>query len=147
MRIDILEKENLIRQWINENKAKGFICRELNCKPATLDSYLIKLGIEYKGNKNRVGYEINKHLQTTAETYLNTSTHISSSRLRIKLIRDGIKDKKCEMCNLTEWLGKEIKFELHHIDGNHHNNSFDNLQILCPNCHSLTPNHGRQKLR
>ena len=31
--------------------------------------------------------------------------------------------------------------ELHHIDGNRYNNELDNLQILCPNCHSLTPNH------
>lgn len=143
MRTDILEKKELILKWISEKKSKGFICKELNCKQITLDSYLNKMNIDYKGNKNRVGYEINKHLQTTAIEYLTNSTHISSSRLRIKLIRDGIKKKECEICGLNEWLGQEINFELHHIDGNHNNNEFINLQILCPNCHSLTPNHGR----
>ena len=31
--------------------------------------------------------------------------------------------------------------ELHHIDGNHKNNTLDNCILLCPNCHSLTDNY------
>jgi predicted hotdog family 3-hydroxylacyl-ACP dehydratase len=34
-----------------------------------------------------------------------------------------------------------IPLELHHIDGNHHNNSLSNLQILCPNCHAQQSNN------
>ena len=30
---------------------------------------------------------------------------------------------------------------LEHIDGNSENNSLDNLKLLCPNCHSLTPTY------
>ena len=48
----------------------------------------------------------------------------------------------CEICgwnkiNLT--TGK-CPLEIHHIDGIYTNNRPDNLQVLCPNCHSLTPN-------
>ena len=32
-------------------------------------------------------------------------------------------------------MGQSIPLELHHIDFNHYNNSLDNLQILCSNCH------------
>ena len=39
-------------------------------------------------------------------------------------------------------MGKPIKLHLHHIDGDHTNNEFDNLQILCPNCHAQTDNYG-----
>ena len=31
--------------------------------------------------------------------------------------------------------------EMNHIDGDHKNNKRENLEILCPNCHALTPNY------
>jgi 5-methylcytosine-specific restriction endonuclease McrA len=30
-----------------------------------------------------------------------------------------------------------LPLELHHKDRNHFNNDLNNLQILCPNCHSI----------
>ena len=50
---------------------------------------------------------------------------------------------KCEVCGLTEWLGKPIKLEVHHIDGNRQNDDESNLQVMCPNCHSFTENHSK----
>ena len=46
---------------------------------------------------------------------------------------------KCELCGWGEInpFTNLIPLELHHKDGNHFNNNFDNLQILCPNCHSI----------
>ena len=37
---------------------------------------------------------------------------------------------------------EKVPFQLHHIDGNCLNNKEENLQLLCPNCHSLTENFG-----
>ena len=31
---------------------------------------------------------------------------------------------------------------MEHIDGNSENNNIENLELLCPNCHSLTPTFG-----
>ena len=31
-----------------------------------------------------------------------------------------------------------IPLEIHNKDGNYKNNKEENLQVLCPNCHSLT---------
>lgn len=45
----------------------------------------------------------------------------------------------CACCGLNEWRGLPITLELDHIDGDHKNNTRDNLTALCPNCHSLTP--------
>ena len=59
--------------------------------------------------------------------------------------KEKIKERKCESCGLTEWKGEEIPLELHHIDGNHFNNDLDNLQLLCPNCHSLTDTYCGRK--
>ena len=53
-------------------------------------------------------------------------------------------DYKCQICGWDE-VNKttgNIPLEIHHIDGDCTNNKEENLQVLCPNHHSLTPNHG-----
>lgn len=76
------------------------------------------------------------------ESKLHRNTKTNSHKLRNKLIEFGYKESKCELCGISEWLGKPVKLQLHHIDGNHDNNELSNLQILCPNCHSMTDNFG-----
>ena len=138
-RTDILEKKEEILKWIEENQSKAYICRQLKCKPETLNSYLEKMNIEYAGNQGLKGFS-NDNQYKTAEEYVKGNS-ISSHRLKEKLIKDGIKKYQCELCLLEEWQGKPIPLELHHKDGNHYNNDFDNLQILCPNCHALQNNN------
>ena len=58
-----------------------------------------------------------------------------------RLFKSGLKEKKCEICGLTEWMNKPISLQLHHNDGNRNNNSLDNLKVLCPNCHSQTDSY------
>jgi len=53
MRTDILESKEIILKFISDNKPKAEICRYFKCKPETLDSYLKKLNIDYKGNQSR----------------------------------------------------------------------------------------------
>lgn len=60
---------------------------------------------------------------------------------RQKLIQS--RGYKCECCGNTEWLGNLIPLEIHHKDGNRLNDKEDNLEVLCPNCHALTPNHSK----
>jgi len=45
---------------------------------------------------------------------------------------------RCQVCGLSEWMGKEIPLELDHIDGNSDNNDEVNLRLICPNCHAQT---------
>ena len=49
-------------------------------------------------------------------------------------------DCKCEMCGWgeTNKFTGNIPLEVHHKDGDYTNNKEENLQLLCPNCHSLT---------
>lgn len=51
-------------------------------------------------------------------------------------------DSKCSLCGWGETnpVTGKVPLEVHHIDGDCRNSSPENLQILCPNCHSLTPN-------
>lgn len=67
-------------------------------------------------------------------------------KIKQHLIKNNIKEKRCENCQLTHWIDTEISLELHHVDGNNQNNDISNLKLLCPNCHSLTPNYrGKNK--
>lgn len=52
---------------------------------------------------------------------------------------------KCARCHLDTWLGFPMKFELEHKDGNTLNNSRENLEVLCPNCHSFTSTWRKKK--
>ena len=63
-----------------------------------------------------------------------------------KVIRRYLIEKnnyKCEKCGWGErnnFTGT-IPLEVHHKDGNYKNNKIENLQVLCPNCHSLVESH------
>ena len=52
-------------------------------------------------------------------------------------------NSSCCMCgwNETNHYSGKIPLEVHHIDGDYRNNREENLQLLCPNCHSLTNNY------
>ena len=52
---------------------------------------------------------------------------------------------KCEKCLTSEWLGANIPLEVHHVDGKRTNNSPENLQLLCCNCHAMTDNWRNKK--
>lgn len=141
MRTDILERKDEILGWISEEQPKCFICEQLHCKPETLNSYLKKMGIEYAGQQNKKGQLKGSNLYKPAMYYIENNIQIRSHELKQKILRDKLKPHKCEICGNTTWNNVPIPLELHHIDGNHYNNAWDNLQILCPNCHALTNNN------
>jgi predicted nucleic acid-binding Zn ribbon protein len=123
------------------------MCRELGIKP---------IGGNYQTIKNKIReYNIDiSHFTGRAwnqgkryrlinppkplEEILKENTSYQSVKLKKRLLESGLKELKCECCNNTEWLGEPINLELHHINGNHSDNRLENLQLLCPNCHSYT---------
>jgi len=56
-------------------------------------------------------------------------------------------NSKCEKCGWSETniFTNTIPLEIHHIDGDSENHKPENLELLCPNCHSLTSSHSSSK--
>lgn len=57
------------------------------------------------------------------------------------IFKYGNKCMECGWCEINPTTGL-IPIQLEHIDGNSENNNLNNLKLLCPNCHSLTPTYG-----
>lgn len=81
---------------------------------------------------------------------------ITTSAVRVRLIEEKLFEHQCSGCLLVEWrnpftdLIVPIPLELDHIDGDLLNNVIENLRLLCPTCHALTPtfrNKNRRKGR
>jgi hypothetical protein len=75
------------------------------------------------------------------ERYLSNELPIQSYKLKNRLLKEGTFKPICDQCGKTHWLNRSIPLELDHINGNNKDNSIDNLRLLCPNCHALTPNY------
>lgn len=55
----------------------------------------------------------------------------------------AIKKSTCDFCGFIPV--DKCQLDVDHIDGNHLNNSLDNLQTLCANCHRLKSKLERKK--
>jgi hypothetical protein len=66
--------------------------------------------------------------------------------IKLRLIAAGLKKNECEACGISEWRDAPLPLELHHRNGEKHDNRLENLALLCPNCHSQTDSWGAKNL-
>jgi len=72
----------------------------------------------------------------------------SRTHVKGRLIRAGLLDSSgCGRCGISTSLGEPLVLELHHINGDGRDNRIENLELLCPNCHSQTENFSGRNRR
>jgi hypothetical protein len=69
---------------------------------------------------------------------LKENMPFQSFKLKQRLVKEGLLEDKCSLCEITHWQGQKLSLHLDHINGTHDDNRLENLRLLCPNCHSLT---------
>lgn len=139
-----------LEQIVKESSSYADVCRALEVSPrggnyARVKKLIKDLDISHfnKGpwNKGRKIKSTSYQKAPIQQILIENSPHTNSGKLRVRLIKEGLKENKCEVCGCTESL------ELHHINGNHQDNRLENLQILCANCHRKTNNFRGKGIR
>ena len=130
----ICKKKIYRRPFEIENRGKGVFCSSI-CfglssrkeTPCLICGKMIASGLNKKtcsrncANKNRVGIKYGIGSPNDKALIFRT--------LKLKLLKS--RGKNCEKCNYSKY---EI-LQVHHIDRNRNNNSLENLELICPNCH------------
>ena len=100
----------------------------------------IKDGIStshFIGNKGRKTPRKSKLILN--EIMVKNSKFYNTNRLKKRLIKEGLKEDKCEVCGqLPVWNGEHLVLQMDHINGDNTDNRMKNLRIICPNCHTQT---------
>lgn len=142
---------------VKNNLSYAGVIRDLKLKPAGSNYDTVKRKIKeldldishFTGQGWNTGTRFRPVVKARElkEILVKDSTFISTYKLKNRLLKEGIKEYKCECCGRTEWLGESIPLELHHINGIKSDLRIENLQILCPNCHTFTDNYRGKALK
>lgn len=122
-------------------------------------SYFLRKGKQFciNCNKKLIGkqkefcshncHQYHKNLDRIKEWQLGNIKGIDEGEQIKSWLRKYLIEKYGNKCSLCGWseinptTGK-IPIQVDHMDGDYKNNKEENLRILCPNCHSLTPTYG-----
>ena len=139
--------KELLEEKVKDCYSFAELCRRLGLKPEGSNPKTVRKKMdEFKVDYSHfTGKAWNKNPDNPVykEKYLPNLceySSLSSANVKTLVYKLGLKENRCEICGITEWQGKSIQCELHHINGNPTDNRIENLQILCPNCHSQTDN-------
>ena len=113
----------------------------------TIKKRIVEYGInidhfDYKPRLN------NNFIKRTLNEILISGSTYNTTKLKERLYKEGLKDRKCEKCGQNEnWNGEYMSLILDHINGDHNDNRLVNLRILCPNCNATLPTHGGKNIK
>jgi len=141
------EKESL-QKIVQESKSYSEVARKLNITTNYGNRQTIKKYIElYKLDVSHFDFglsnnQIIRKRWKTQEMLTKNSLYTSTTNLKNRLYKEGLKKRLCELCGQGEyWQGKKMSLILDHINGVNNDNRLENLRIVCPNCNATLDTH------
>ncbi len=132
-----LNQRNQIYYKRKTKKIRCLNCREF--EEVTLKSLgwycSNKCQADYQNKKYVENLDNNKGLQNKSK---RTSQHFYTylKKKNKHFLEDLRITPCCKVPIHNEWIGYKSFMELNHINHNHQDNSMDNLELICSNCHS-----------
>ena len=134
---------------IKNSKTINEVLKKLNMRCAGGNYKTIKMYITHYNLSTEHFYEheekIKRILERTEnnkkplnEILIENSTYNRGS-LKKRIINEKIINYQCAKCmNKGDWMGEKLILQLEHKNGVYNDNRIENLEFLCPNCHSQT---------
>jgi len=128
------KKKSPLRPSVNPDGKCLFCKKDLNRTQRKFCSHRCQWDFEYKEYISKW------------KNGLVSGNHNSEENLALPVRRYMLEkaNYKCEKCSWNEknFVTGKSPLNINHIDGYSSNSVESNLEVLCPNCHSLTPNYG-----
>ena len=117
--------KELLEPIVKESKSWAEVCRKCNITPATgAQTHLTHKAKDLEIDSSHFrGQGWSKGLvlppKQPTEKYLSNELGIKSHSLKLRLIKEGLKEKRCELCNLAEWKGEPIDRKSTRLNSSH----------------------------
>ena len=134
-----VRSKNAGKEPVNKGTGTKHYC--LNCGKELDCSYGIH---KYCSNKCYQDYEYKQYIERyKKDNSIAKSTKWGQIPKPLQRYIFTKYDIKCCICGWSKInpFTNTLPLEIDHIDGNSENNSEENLRLICPNCHSLTPTY------
>lgn len=137
--------ETMVNLGYKQFAGGSHACLSRNIKRLGIDTSHF-LGQRANCGQNRIGGPAHKKSSDEILVYHNNGRREKTVQIRRAMIEIG-KERKCYVCGISSWMDKPFNLEIEHKDGDFQNDREDNLEFICPNCHSQTPTFCRCKKR
>jgi hypothetical protein len=122
---------------VKESKSLAGVMKKIGIKPVggnyhTVKKKILEFGLDTSHFSGKASIPKGTELKKFDEL-------VSTDAIKKRLVKE--RGHQCECCQKTMWLGGSIVLELDHVNGDRFNNTRENLRLLCPNCHALTPTY------
>ena len=147
---ELLKSSTSISEVFKKNDAKisganyKVLLRE--CKKRGIESEylsLAKRGVKMPNVKSNVNiFDIYGE-----ENIFCENSNVSRNSIKRWIIRKNLVEYKCRCGIEGTWQGKDLILELEHKNGVSNDNRLENIEFLCPNCHSQTKTYSGRNIK